>query len=166
MYNLKTSLKYIINTNVLQKNPFELHTCKHLLSCRSLQKMHNKHMFPIETDNYYLIRRHAHKLNWKHVYQINSSMHNIKTQVTLTPQMDQWTNIIAYHHVVLVKLNCVRNRFNIMICFVLLNSWDGNIAFLLKVNRVLPAWDNRSTRYKIWSSPGISPSSPNTSETL
>lgn len=42
------------------------------------KKMHNKHMCPIEADNYYLIRRHAHKLNWKHMYQINSSMHNIK----------------------------------------------------------------------------------------
>lgn len=73
-------------------------------------------MCPIEAGNYYLIRRHAHKLNWKHMYQISSFMHNIKTQVTLTPQMDQWTNIIAYHHVVLVKLKCVRKRFNIIIC--------------------------------------------------
>lgn len=105
-------------------------------------------MFPIKADNYYLIRRHAHKLNWKHVYQINSSMHNMKSQVTLIPQMDQLTNIIAYHHVVLVKVKCVHKRLNIMICFVLLNKWDGNSAFLLEVNRVLPAWDNRSTRYK------------------
>ncbi len=92
------------------------------------------------------------------MYQINSSMHNIKTQATLTLQMDQWTNIIAYHHVVLVKLKCVLKRFNIIIC---LFSLTQNSAFLLEVNRVLPGWDKRSTRYGIWSVPGISPSSPN-----